>query len=238
VQHSALGAAGIGGRILQRDDTIAVLRRKARIEHLGDDFERHRADGNRHRHRETADDRQAAMLDEHADAEPRVERQRVQPGQSPRITAFFLVLLDAAERDQRLPPGFPGIEAALAHEPFGVHLDVEAHLRVHGRVEAIPTPQPAPLPHPRSDLLSRRPQRHRDRFREPVPARRFLAKPRAAGRGEVIELRLAVVLRRSPLGVDQPLLFEAVQRGIQCALLNLERTTRNLLNPQQHAVAV
>ena len=43
------------------------------------DFEERRADGDGHRHRESADQRQPAMLDEHADAEPGIERDRVNP---------------------------------------------------------------------------------------------------------------------------------------------------------------
>ena len=71
--------SGLCGRVLQRDDSFPVLERERWREHLAEGFEHRCADANRHRHREAADERQPAVLDEHPKAEPRVGRNRIEP---------------------------------------------------------------------------------------------------------------------------------------------------------------
>ena len=65
-----------------------------------------------------------------------VERDAIDPLPAAGVAAFFLVLLDAAEGDIRLAARFESIEATLSHQPFGLHLDVKAHLLVHVGVES------------------------------------------------------------------------------------------------------
>src|SRR6185295_9743631 len=50
------------------------------------------------------------------------------------------------------------------------------------------------------------------------------------GRSELIELGAAVVFRISPLGGNQPLRLQAVQRRIQGTLIDLEHVSRHLLD--------
>ncbi len=143
------GTAGLCG-VLESDDATAVLERQDGIGDFGEEFEARRADGNRHGHGESAGQRQAAVLDEHAYAEPRVERHRVDPLQPARRAPFLFVLLDAAEHDQRLAPRLDGIEPPLADEALGLHLDMEAHFIVHRGVELMAAPQSPPhRAHPR-----------------------------------------------------------------------------------------
>ena len=78
----------------------------------------------------------------------------------------------------------------------------------------------------------------RNRLHEAIPARGLLTQATASERGEAVVLRLAVVLRRPPFARDKPLVLEAVQRGIQRALLDEECAAGDLLDPEQHAIAV
>src|SRR5262245_20507428 len=73
---------------------------------------------------------------------------------------------------------------------------------------------------------------------EAVPSRGLLAKPLPAVRGDGVVLRAPAVVALPPLGVDQPLRLEPVQRGIERSLRNLERVPRYLPDPEQHPVAV
>ena len=144
VQHSALGTPGNRSGVLQSNHPLAVLQRKRGIEHLGHDLEEHRANRDGHRHRESADQRQPPVLDEHADAEPGVERHRVNPLQPARVAPLFLVLLETAEPDVSLPARLLRVQHLLAPESLGLHLDVEAHLVLHVGIELTGAPQPPP----------------------------------------------------------------------------------------------
>src|SRR5687767_7144222 len=70
-----------------------------------------------------------------------------------------------------------------------------------------------------ADLLPSRAQGHRDRVGKAIPARDFVAQPRAAAGRELVELRLAVVFRSPPFTVEEALLLQPVERGIERALL-------------------
>ncbi len=144
MEDPPLGAARRRGCVLNRHDTVPVLDREGGVEHLAEDLEASGADANRDRHGEAADEGEAAVLDEHAQAEPRVERQHVEPPQSPRVASLFLELLQASEREQCLPARLARVEPALAHEAIGLHLDVESHLVVHCAIERASAPQRAP----------------------------------------------------------------------------------------------
>src|SRR3954470_18626475 len=77
-----------------------------------------------------------------------------------------------------------------------------------------------------------------DRGGQTIPAVRLLSEPAAAGSGEAVILGPAVVLRRDPLGFEQPLVLEPVERWIESSLLHEQRAIRDLLDSQQHAVSV
>src|SRR5215212_5250912 len=70
------------------------------------------------------------------------------------------------------------------------------------------------------------------------PVRRLFLEPSPSGGGEAVILCFALVLRLAPLGSNQGLLFEAIQRGIERALLDQQPLARNLLDAQQDAVSV
>ena len=54
-----------------------------------------------------------------------------------------------------------------------------------------------------------------------IPVRRFVLELAAPERGQPVELGAAVVVRRAPLGFQQPAHLEPVQRRIERALLDL-----------------
>ena len=56
--------------------------------------------------------------------------------------------------------------------------------------------------------------------------------------GEAVVLRFAIVLGGAPVAVDQSLMLEAIQRGIERALLNEQCAAGDLLDAKEHAVAV
>src|SRR5262249_41090680 len=89
-----------------------------------------------------------------------------------------------------------------------------------------------------SHLVRRRVERRGNRGPDAIPARPFLAAPLPAVRGDRVVLRTPPVLALAPLGDDEPLRFEAVQRGIEGALRNVERVPRDLPDPKEDAIPV
>src|SRR5258705_12739585 len=75
-------------------------------------------------------------------------------------------------------------------------------------------------------------QHSRDSIRQPFPVARFLGELLSTALRQLIKLCLAVVLRVAPLGSDQALLLETVQRWIQRSLIDLEHRPGNRLNPE------
>ena len=151
-EHPALGAPRGRRCVKQGNNPLPLVERKSGVEYLVEDVEERRADRDGDGHRESADECQPAVLDQHADTEAGIERHDVEPAQPSRVAALLFVLLDPAERGVRLPPRFPGMEPALADEPLGLHVDVEAHLFLHRGVELFPAPQCQPqCAHPRPD---------------------------------------------------------------------------------------
>jgi hypothetical protein len=60
----------------------------------------------------------------------------------------------------------------------------------------------------------------------------------SAGAREGVELGAAVVLRRPPRGLEQPAIFEAVEGGVERALLDGEVAPGDLLDTEEDPVAV
>src|SRR5215204_1574755 len=77
---------------------------------------------------------------------------------------------------------------------------------------------------------------HRNRISR--PPRRLRAELRPAPRRELVELRLAIVLREPPLGLDPSPLFQPVERRVQCALFNLQLRAARLGDPARDCVSV
>ena len=71
-----------------------------------------------------------------------------------------------------------------------------------------------------------------------VPAAVSSREPAPAGRGERVELRLALVVALAPFGGDQALVLEPVERRIERALRDLQGVAGDLLDAEQDAVAV
>src|SRR5882724_1472147 len=59
-----------------------------------------------------------------------------------------------------------------------------------------------------------------DGSREPIPVGRLFAQTLAARGGEFVKLGPAIVLRRAPGRLEQPLPDEAKQTGIECTLFD------------------
>ena len=77
-----------------------------------------------------------------------------------------------------------------------------------------------------------------DSLRQPLPALLFGIGGRATLAGQLVELRLAVVLRGSPLGLDQALLLQPVERRVERALLDFQYVVGELVQAHGDAVAV
>ena len=61
---------------------------------------------------------------------------------------------------------------------------------------------------------------------------------RAAGRGQLVVLRFAAGVGESPLFVEQSLALEAVQGGVERALLDDDAVRGGLANPSADRIAV
>jgi hypothetical protein len=60
-----------------------------------------------------------------------------------------------------------------------------------------------------------------DGVRIPLPCANFSGELTSAGGGELVEFCAPVVLRRSPFGVEPPLVLEPVERGVERSLIDL-----------------
>src|SRR5690242_18504767 len=71
-----------------------------------------------------------------------------------------------------------------------------------------------------------------------MPFARFARELFSARRRERVVLRSAVVLRLLPLGLDEPLLLQLEQRGIQSAVVEREAIAAGFLDAARDTVAV
>ena len=72
-------------------------------------------------------------------------QQRVEPARAVRVVPCIVESLDAAEADQRAPPGLLEGEAVLLRQAFRLHVDVETHLRVDLGSDAIAPGEEVPI---------------------------------------------------------------------------------------------
>src|SRR5689334_18463442 len=70
------------------------------------------------------------------------------------------------------------------------------------------------------------------------PLRKLGGELAPAGGGELVELRLAISLRVSPLCSEPSLLLHAMERGVERAFGDLQALSGDLLNPAEHGEAV
>src|SRR5207245_1424720 len=89
-----------------------------------------------------------------------------------------------------------------------------------------------------SYFLRRGAQDSRNDIRHVVPLFRFFSQSALPRCRETIVFRLALVFRLTPFARDPALVFQAIQRRIQRALLNLQAILRNLLDAQEDAVTM
>ena len=131
VQRPRLGAARRRVPVPEQDDAIAAGQRQGGVGDQRGELESDGADPDAERHRQAADDREARVLHQHAEAEPEVERQSAEPGEAASGAECLPVLFGAAEGDERPPPRFGAVEARLADQPLRLHVEVEAEFPVH-----------------------------------------------------------------------------------------------------------
>ena len=234
-RHVLAGASGVGPERLDRDDALGV-----RVgERLQQDRIDHREDGDggadaKREHRAGAQ-REAPAPDQAADRVADVEHERIQPSPDPRIPHLFLDLGHAAELDARLSPGF-GFAQAVLHHVVDAAVQVVPQLAVEIPLQPVasPTEEIEDPRHGLFPLVEDQP----DRRRQPVPARLLDRQLRATRPGERIELGLAARFRLAPLRFQPAFLFEAVQRRIQRALVDLHDLAGDLLEPSRDGVAM
>jgi hypothetical protein len=134
VQRARLRVARLQVPVSQVHDAVALRQRQRGADeehqHLKDDG----ADTDRERHCESADDRQSRILGQHPAAELEVEPQATEPREPAPVAQRLLVLLHAAEGDQRAAPRFDGLQPRFAHQALRLHLQVETELLVHARL--------------------------------------------------------------------------------------------------------
>ena len=73
---------------------------------------------------------------------------------------------------------------------------------------------------------------------EAAPALELLTKRATAGRGELVIASAPAILRHVPLAVDEPFVLQALQGGVERALIDLELVARDLLDALADAPAM
>ena len=130
------------------DHAIALIDRQRRSIECRGRNERQGTDRHRRRYAEHADDGEAGVLGEHADAEPGIEGERTEPGGPTPSPQGFPMLRHPAECRERAPPRLGGVEAELADETLRFHGDMELELRVDPLFRrATGEEQPGPCDH-------------------------------------------------------------------------------------------
>jgi hypothetical protein len=113
VERTPLGRVRRRIPVLHGDDAVALVQRERGVEHAVDDAERAHGDGDRDRHAESADERQARIPDQHAHGEPDVEPPLIEQRERSRVALSFFRLFDlAAERAARGKTCLGGAHAA------------------------------------------------------------------------------------------------------------------------------
>src|SRR5690606_3503915 len=86
--------------------------------------------------------------------------------------------------------------------------------------------------------LRRGTQHLRDRFGVARPCARLPLELLTAPRGQRVVLRATVRLRQPPLGCDPATPLDAVQRGVQRAILDLQHAIRRVADPASNRIAM
>src|SRR5262245_42518949 len=81
-------------------------------------------------------------------------------------------------------------------------------------------------------------QQTSDNARDPLPVLGFRSELLHATLCYGIELRLTLIFRRAPLGLDPPLLHKTYQAEVNGALIDLQRLFAELLDPARNAVSM
>src|SRR6266581_2854150 len=160
-----------------------------------------------------------------------VLQQRFDEGHAARVAMLFLDLLDAAEFQPGAAPGFFGREAGL--DQLGdVVLEVKAELLVHLGFNLFPAEKRAQAQEQivEHELLLSGLEDLGDRGGESAPAGFFPFELFAPEPRQLIKLRAAIVLRSSPARLDPAAAFQAMESGIERALLNEKNLTGNLVD--------
>src|SRR5881397_3723642 len=89
-----------------------------------------------------------------------------------------------------------------------------------------------------ASVLAVEPQHAADQARNSFPALGFASELFAAGAGDRVEPRLAVVFRGAPLRTDPTLLCQPQQRGVYRALVQAQHLITELLDAPCDSIAV
>ena len=234
-RDEGVGVAALGV-VLENTDQLVAVRKRQRTQHDGVNGGEHRGVGaDAEREREDDGKREARRLEEKTHSGAEMESKRFAERGEMHFPHLLPYLLAAAEVNECAPARFLGTHAASnvgGNHAFNVIGDLAIDGIGFGFVHCdllIPTLQMA---------LARGIEDELNRFGEPVPGLFFGHKLAAALGGELVEARLAAVVRFAPVGRDPAAFFQAMQRGIERALLHLEDIVGDLANALGDAVAV
>jgi hypothetical protein len=73
---------------------------------------------------------------------------------------------------------------------------------------------------------------------EPIPVVGLLAQTLTARGGQLVKLSLSIILRCAPVSLQQPLAHQPKQTGIERALFDEQRVSRDLSDAQKNTVTV
>jgi hypothetical protein len=218
----------------------------AEHDRVGPDPERERRDDDRGEARPEPDParRVAEILEE--SVEPLASLHVSLPSRGGRMEATRLVV--GAETAEGLGARLVGAKAA-PHELLDAHVEVEADLLVdvaletraaaHGEPEEAADARADPaLDHATVLCAPRRGEDSGHRLGVAEPARGLGAEVGASRRGGAVVARTAVVRRDAPLRLDEAALLHAMQRLIEGAVVDIQRSAGPLLEPRGDLEAV
>ena len=226
------------------DERLGVIERGLAEEHRVSHAEDRRICADADRQRQHGHRREARMAAQRAQAVADVAREILDGGGTELVPRPLSHLFHAAESDQRLPPRFVRRHAG-APVLLGLLLDMEADLVIEPILEfrrpaerTEPPQHVSERTHQSLSVHGRDVENEVDRARHASPLRQRLVQVPPPGRSQRVVARAAVVVGDAPLGADELLPLQAIERRVERPLPELQHVLRPLLDAFGDAPAV
>jgi hypothetical protein len=165
----------------------------------------------------------------------------VEPARAASVAHLLPIPIEPTERDQRSAARLGAIDPELVDESLRLHLHVEVKLLFHARFGGARandgTNAGGECREPDHGLLLAF-EHECHRGGEAIPLVHFFAECFPSVRGERVVARAAIVHGGLPGALDPAAMLEALQRGIERSLIDVESSAGDLLNAESDSPAV